>query len=267
MTAVATTAGEIVVTAQARAGRIRAGVAHVREWVEDVTVAAVSGDWKVLGYGSWDAYCDDVVGARIKLPQQERAEFTLQMRDAGMSTRAIGTALGNAQDTVRRDLASGERNRSPESAEEFVCDDCGGQFAVDVWHCNGCDHHWPLNLDECKNHCNVDWTADGGEVPKAKTGQPYDELPKVTGTDGKTYPSRPAAPAKPQRRALPAVADDAGWGIRKAAEKLEALATDDRLGENEEQVAAKLAGHLTYAIEVCQDLLDRLVTEPNGDAR
>src|SRR5690606_13688445 len=30
-----------------------------------------------------------------------------------MSTRAIGSALRTAQDTVRRDLSAGERNRSP----------------------------------------------------------------------------------------------------------------------------------------------------------
>ena len=96
--------------------------------------------------------------------------------------------------------------------------------------------------------------------------EPAPEPAPVTGTDGKTYSPKPAAPAKPQRRALNLVADDAGWGIRKAAEKVERLAEDDRLAANKTQVTANLRGHLTYAVEVCQDLLDRLDTD-TGDER
>jgi transposase-like protein len=96
--------------------------------------------------------------------------------------------------------------------------------------------------------------------------EPAPEPAPITGTDGKTYSPKPAAPAKPQRRALNLVADDAGWGIRKAAEKVERLAEDDRLTANKTQVTANLRGHLTYAVEVCQDLLDRLDTD-TGDER
>lgn len=90
--------------ARLRAERIRAGVSRVRAWVEDVTAAAVNGDWRTLGYESWDGYCDDVIGARIALPREERREFVLTMRESGLSTRAIGSALGVADQTVRADL-------------------------------------------------------------------------------------------------------------------------------------------------------------------
>lgn len=82
---------------------------------------------------------------------------------------------------------------------------------------------------------------------------------------------RPARPAivdaeivedtKPRatpRRALSDQARDAGQELRKAVERVERVAADDRLTPNKEQVAAHLRHHLTNAIEVCQDLLDRL---------
>ena len=86
--------------------------------------------------------------------------------------------------------------------------------------------------------------------------------PKVTGTDGKTYPAKPAAPAQPPRRApLADAAQKAGWEFRKAVERLERIAADDRFAANKEQVAAHLEGHLSYAIEVCQDLIDQFTKE------
>jgi hypothetical protein len=60
------------------------------------------------------------------------------------------------------------------------------------------------------------------------------------------------------RRPLPEFARDAGWDLRKSVERLERIAADDRFGTNKEQVATHLRSHLTNAIEVCQDLLDRI---------
>jgi len=77
----------------------------------------------------------------------------------------------------------------------------------------------------------------------------------VTGLDGKTY-SRPApvAPRATPRRSLVDTARDAGQELRKATERLERIAADDRLTRNKEEVAAHLRHHLNRAIEVCQDL-------------
>lgn len=72
-------------------------------------------------------------------------------------------------------------------------------------------------------------------------------------------PTKPSAPAaKPKRSPLPDVAQRAGWEFRKSVERLERIAADDRFASNKEQVAAHLRGHLSYALEVCQDLLDQL---------
>ncbi len=93
------------------------------------------------------------------------------------------------------------------------------------------------------------------------------EMGPVTGTDGKTYPARPApepkpAADKPRRSSLVDQARGAGWELRKAVERIERIAADDRYPANKEQVAAQWVGHLTNAIEVCQDLLDGITTEP-----
>lgn len=66
------------------------------------------------------------------------------------------------------------------------------------------------------------------------------------------------AEPKPRRRPLTDVARDVGWDARKLAEKVQRLSDDDRFSANAEQVASHLRSHLTYAIEVYQDLLDRI---------
>lgn len=63
--------------------------------------------------------------------------------------------------------------------------------------------------------------------------------------------------AKP-RRAITDTARDAGWDLRKAVERLQRLADDDRFASNKPQVAPLLRSHLENAVEVCHDLLARI---------
>lgn len=65
-------------------------------------------------------------------------------------------------------------------------------------------------------------------------------------------------PAKQKRRPLTDAARDAGWELRKSVERLQRIAADDRFDTNKQQVTPQLRGHLENAIEVCQDLLDRI---------
>lgn len=61
--------------------------------------------WAALGHESWDAYCAAELDTdHFKLPRAERREVVVSMREAGMSTRAIGAALGVGNKTVHRDL-------------------------------------------------------------------------------------------------------------------------------------------------------------------
>lgn len=72
-----------------------------------------------------------------------------------------------------------------------------------------------------------------------------------------TY-SPPIPRPKPKRGSLTDAAQKAGWEFRKSVERIERLAADDRFAANREQVAAHWEGHLSYSIEVCQDLLKQL---------
>ena len=33
----------------------------------------------------------------------------------------------------------------------FVCPTCADIFRDEVWHCEHCDHHWPMSRDYCAN--------------------------------------------------------------------------------------------------------------------
>lgn len=91
--------------ARARAERIRSGMRVLAEWQQDVIAAYAKDDWRTLGYASWDAYLDGEFGEhRVKLPREQRREIVASMSAAGMSTRAIGAAVGTSHMTVQREL-------------------------------------------------------------------------------------------------------------------------------------------------------------------
>lgn len=88
----------------------------------------------------------------------------------------------------------------------------------------------------------------------------YDLRPEtqtVTGTDGKSYSA-----TRSQSKRSPLLKDvtTAGWNLRKAAERLEGIAADDRWASNKPQIADQLTEHLEHALMVAQTLLDDLTT-------
>lgn len=84
-------------------------------------------------------------------------------------------------------------------------------------------------------------------------GRPF---PAPPNDDGRGRPRR----GRSSRRPLSDFAEETGWQLRKDVEKLERIFADDRYSYNKQQVAAHLRGHLQYAVQVCQDLLDRIGT-------
>lgn len=73
----------------------------------DLLIRAYTGQaWRPLGYESWDAYCaQEFYEARmVRLDREQRREIVAEMRQAGMSTPAIGAALGVSDETARRDI-------------------------------------------------------------------------------------------------------------------------------------------------------------------
>lgn len=97
---------------------IDAGLDEIRDWLDDYpegTVVALfdARAWEVKGYADWDSLLEaEVPGRRIQLPRPERREIVGRMADAGMTTRAIASAVGVDHSTVARDLA-GVANATP----------------------------------------------------------------------------------------------------------------------------------------------------------
>lgn len=85
---------------------IRAAVTRGWEWI----AKAVNGRaWIALGYESWDAMCQDRLdGVRLALPRAERQEAVAQLREQGVSTRAIASGLGIDRNTVMKDARLAE---------------------------------------------------------------------------------------------------------------------------------------------------------------
>jgi hypothetical protein len=90
--------------ARRRLDRVKSGVERI--W-DDMVALYRGRAWIALGYASWDALCDsELGGARIALPRQQRQEVVCDLRQSGMSTRAIASAVGFDHATVARDIAS-----------------------------------------------------------------------------------------------------------------------------------------------------------------
>ncbi|MGM7670242.1 DNA-binding response regulator [Microbacterium sp. A93] len=93
--------------------RIRTGLEGVYQWIK----AAYQGRaWLTMGYSSWDEYVTREFGnLHLRPPKEERQEVILSMREARMSTRAIGQATNLNDRTVRRELkAAGAANAAPD---------------------------------------------------------------------------------------------------------------------------------------------------------
>lgn len=105
-------------------------------------------------------------------------------------------------------------------------------------------------------------TAGAGEAP-TRAGFTEDTPPApatVTGLDGKTYTRGPQRAPKDVARRPPLTeqARTAGWDLHRVVARVARIAEDDRLSRNKDEVAAQMRSHLVHAVEVCQDLLDRI---------
>jgi transposase-like protein len=184
--------------------------------------------WAALGYQSWDAYTDAELGeVRLRLPREERREVVASMTEAGMSTRAIGSALGVNEATVSRDRAR-VANATPDEPidAEIVDDDLGDRIAREL---------------------------AASDESYAEQAAPA----RVLGTDGKTY-TAPPKPAAPRRRPLPQSFWEATFDLNKVIERVTRLAEDDRFPQNAEEVAASHRNDLIRAIDALQGVVNRL---------
>lgn len=112
--------GEIVLMSEVEARHLVDQINATADRLADLAIEAYTGRaWLSLGYASWEAF----TAAEIQLPKlgrDERRELVASLRSAGMSTRAIGSAIGVSDGTVRNDIGSGAQNYAPEQPDKVV---------------------------------------------------------------------------------------------------------------------------------------------------
>jgi hypothetical protein len=189
--------------------------------------------WEPLGYGSWDSYCRAELGStRLRLPAEEREEAVRSLRSAGLSTRAIAAATGTSKGTVHRSVGApigaptGDNTR-PASSVTGLDGKC-----------------YP---SPCSNGSDADEPIEAEIV---EDEQPEPVTPTPAGSIGK-------------RRPLPDQARDAGWEIRRAAERVARIVGDDRLPTNKQQVSSALRNHLLFVAQTVTAALGELTDHNN----
>ena len=230
---------------------------------ELVKRAYVERAWAVLGYVSWDDYCTREFGtSRLRLPREERSEVVASLRESGLSNRAIASATGYDEKTIRNELAaSGADNSAPvivtdgktysptqparsttvirdEDGEETgrIIDDRNPNHMSD-------DEYDDMLADEAREE-REDW-EDEREIAPGLTANDLAEL------------NVPPEQAKPRRRPLEEGFFDATTRLEKAVTSLKNLGNDDRLPRNKEQVA-RYRNDLLRAIDALQRVADQL---------
>ncbi len=202
--------------AQARAARIRAGIGAYIATLDDIAAAYAQRDWVALGYADWQAYVDGEYGAeRLRLTPEHRAKAVQELRLAGMSQRAIGSALGVSVGTVNADL-SGVQDRTPAEIQGAdgktytatrpapapvptgpTCEACGNplpddQAKVGYLRCEGCDSegdHYSVDFPNGAGAC-VMCHGRPDETP-APMPEPGPEASTSTGPGHNHPESRP----------------------------------------------------------------------------
>lgn len=209
-----------------------------------------------LGYPSVSAYVADRFGGALqRLGVEVRREVVRELTAAGMSTRAIAPVVGTSHETVRSDLSSGVKSLTPEP--DYIPDHVKAKLhAQRIREQRAAERAQTTPSDAATGGEVTPAAGSAPDVPSERV-EPPPQAPRrsVTGLDGKTY--TPREPSAPRRVSLADDARNVALDLQKVVARIERIATDDRLGRNKEEVAARLRHHLDRAIKVCQDLHDQ----------
>lgn len=220
--------------ARARADRIRSGMRVLAEWQQDVIAAYAARDWDALGYETWDAYIDGEYGEhRVRLPREQRREIVAGMSAAGMSSRAIGSAVGSSHVTVQNDLQATGKN-FPVEGERTV-----------------------LSLDGRERPA-----ARPAPEPNVWVEPGADEVVDAELVD---EPAR-AEPPKPKRPPLDKTFMSARVDLERAANRLGSIANDDRFQRNRQMVHGQMT-ELMIAVEQVAELVEAADLPSQEDER
>lgn len=248
MTLVNVDAGETISSEDARDLTDRIKVAAEGTW-HLIKQAYETRAWAALGYSSWDDYLTREFGnVRLRLPREERQEVVASLRESGLSTRAIAAATGINRETIRQEIASGDKKLSP---GRHATQKGGGNDGTASEGDAGPDSEptpatGPLDAASSDGAHSHDVGRPVPEPPPATTSpdpEPEPQPARVTGIDGKSYS------AKRDRKVEDQAAGMRGEGAEAKAERLAAnfarLHAQFRKGVLElspEHVAAALDG-------------------------
>ena len=124
----------IVVQRDLTARQARALTDRIKSTVGDLMILVAKAwqgrVWIALDYESWADYIKgEFSHAPLSLPREERRAVVSLLRGQGMSTRAIGSATGTDEKTVRNDLAGAEFS-APESEDVPITGLDGKSYTV-----------------------------------------------------------------------------------------------------------------------------------------
>jgi hypothetical protein len=234
-----------------RAERIRTAMVAVVTLPDEVKAAWASRDWVVLGYRSWDDYIAEEFGEH-RLPmltRQQRRELVADLREGGLSTRAIGSVVGVAQRTVVNDIrASVEQNCSTDSTpKEPVADGSAPGPTTMITGANG--RPYPSSRP----------ATPGFSTPQLPT-EPIQQIDDDNDViDAEIVDDPPPTPdRKANRRPITDAFRDATYDLIKVVERVERLVLDDRYPRNAEQVARISRGDLLRAADLLAAVVDRI---------
>jgi hypothetical protein len=255
---------------QARTLTDRIKVSLSVSW-ELITEAYYSRAYIALGYANWDDYCTQEFGtSRLRLPREERAEVVASLRESGLSVRAIAAATGDNRETVRQLVAAGDKKLSPAPVvdeipgDEFDAPQPSAEFEATYGVGTELDDEPALTEEECEALDRETWDAtdpcDCGfgtcECAAGFCDCTDTPAPRITGTDGKSYPT--PKPKAPNRKPITDSFWAATFDLGKKVNTLVNLADDDRFKKNADQIAGTSLQDLIRARDALQRVIDQL---------
>lgn len=208
-----------------------------------------------LGYKSWTAYLSDTFAETPMLLERDaRQAFVAQLSSEGMSVRAIAPIVGASVGTVHADQQVFRNEQvdepkfdptpEPESSVVELCPEVAPSAPAE-------EVTAPVEPQVPGAVTINPATGEVLDTPIVTEHTVTEKTKTVVGLDGKSYTSKATTP---RRSSIIDTARNAGWQLRKAAERLERIQQDDRFTKNKAEIMAALQPHLDFADEVISGL-------------
>lgn len=242
-----------VTAEQARSLTDRIKVAVEGTW-HLITEAYTTRAYTALGYANWDDYCIREFGtSRLPIPREERPERVASLRDAGLSIRAIENLTGHSKDTIRK--AEQSYQIGTPAIDQIVNSKTGELVAEIEWADEA-----PFGFASAKDDDDLEEMLTDAELARqAEAAEAAARVPRITGTDGKSYPK--PAPSAPKRSPLTDTFWKATYDLGKGVARVTNLTQDDRFNKHTDQIREKNLSDLIRARDALQCVIDQLTAQ------